>query len=108
MANKATHRTDRNTISRFEQIINIGPAMSRDFKRLGFERPQDLIGQAPLAMYQEICKLEQKFHDPCVLDTYMATVDYMNGGRPRQWWDCTAKRKQQFSAEVEELRNKYA
>ena len=108
MANKADHQTDRKTISRFDQIINIGPAMSRDFQRLGFKEPQDLIGQDPLTMYQKICRLEKKFHDPCVLDTYMATVDYMNGNRPRPWWDYTDQRRKQYSAEVDQLRNKYA
>jgi hypothetical protein len=52
--------------------------------------------------------LENKFHDPCVLDVFLATIDYMNGNPPRQWWDYTAKRKKQFSDEVDRLRKKYA
>jgi len=108
MAKKADHKTDRRTISRFDQIINVGPAMSRDFKRMGFERPPELIGQTPVELYRRLCKIERKFYDPCVLDVFMATVDFMNGNRPRQWWDYTAKRKKQFSDEVEKIRTKYA
>ncbi len=57
MPGKATHGTDRRSIARFDQIINIGSAMTADFIRLGFEKPRDLIGQNPLRLYQEICRI---------------------------------------------------
>ena len=108
MSKKANHKTARETISRFDQIINVGPATTRDLKRMGFKQPRNLIGQTPIEMYRQVCKIDQTFHDPCVLDVFMATVDYMNGNRPRQWWNYTRQRKKQFSADVEELRNRYA
>ena len=104
MSKKAIHKTDRGTISRFDQIINVGPAMSLGFEKMGFKQPPDLIGQEPIVLYQRLCKIDDEFYDPCVLDVLMATVDYMNGNRPRQWWDYTAKRKKLFTEEVDKLR----
>ncbi len=104
---KATHDTDRQQIGGFQEIINIGPAMEQDFQRLDLTSPQQLIGQDPLQLYQAICRLDHTFHDPCVLDTYLAAVDFMNGNPPRQWWDYTAERKKRFSNEVDQLRQQY-
>jgi hypothetical protein len=108
MPKKATQSTDRQSIKKFEQIVNIGSAMAGDFQRLGLESPQQLIGQDPLDLYQRICVIDEIFHDPCVLDTYMATVDFMNGNRPQVWWSYTKKRKKLYSAEVAEMRQKFA
>ncbi len=107
MPRKATHQTDRQTISRFDQIINIGSAMTRDFERLGIATPQGLIGQDPLELYRQICGVDNQFHDPCVLDTYMATIEYMNGKRPRTWWSYTPERKKRYAREVNALQNEF-
>ena len=107
MARKANHKTDRSTISRFDQIINVGPATSDDFVRMGIDTPQALIGQDPLDLYRQVCSLDRQFHDPCVLDEFMATVDFMNGNRPKTWWSYTPERKKRFTPEVDALRQKY-
>lgn len=78
------------------QIPNIGPAMVRDFELMGIHQPVDLVGADAFALYQRICKLTGQRHDPCVLDTYMAAVDFMNGGPPRDWWSYTAQRKREY------------
>lgn len=78
------------------QIPNIVPSMVRDFELMGIRRPADLVGADPFALYQKICKLTGQRHDPCVLDTYMAAVDFMNGGPPRDWWSFTPKRKREY------------
>lgn len=108
MAKKADHMTDRKSIAKFDQIINIGPAMSRDFEQLGIRKPKNLIGKNPVQLYRKLCQINNRFYDPCVLDVFMATVDYMNGSHPKQWWDYTPQRKQQFAGEVEKLRNRYS
>lgn len=107
MSRKASHTTKRQAITRFDQIINVGPATTGDFERLGMKTPQDLIGQDPLVLYQNVCRIDDLFHDPCVLDVFMATVDYMNGNPPRQWWDYTSERKRLHSQQVKQLRGKY-
>lgn len=108
MPRKANHDTERQSILKFDQIINIGPAMSSDFDRLGISSPQSLIGKDPLELYQRVCEVDQVFHDPCVLDVFIATIDYMNGNPPRSWWSFTQQRKERYSGEVAILRQKFA
>ena len=87
---KAVH-IDR--AKRFDDLPNIGKAMAADFARLGIARPQDLARCDPDEMYRRIGELDGMPHDPCVLDTYRAVVDFAKGGPPRPWWDYTPMRK---------------
>ncbi len=79
-------------VHKFTDIPNIGPAMAEDFKLLGLKSPTDLKNKDPLTLYKKICKKTGHRHDPCVLDTFMAAVDFMNGAPARPWWDYTAMR----------------
>ena len=79
-----------------EQIPNIGPAAAADLRLLGIEKPQDLYDRDPFEMYQQLCTLTQTRHDPCVLDTFMAAIDFMGGAPAVPWWRYTAERKAQF------------
>lgn len=94
--------------NKFEQIINIGPAAADDFRKLGFSKPSELTDQDPTVLYRNICEITESFHDPCVLDVMIATVDFMNGGKPQQWWAFTDLRKQRHGDVVEEMRARYA
>ena len=85
-----------NLAKKFIDIPNIGPRMAADFEMLGFSKPSDLTGQDPFKLYREICAITGHRHDPCVLDTYMAAVDFMNGAPARGWWKYTAERKKRF------------
>lgn len=95
---KATHETDRDQITDFCQIINVGPATKGDFDVLGIQTPQDLIDKDPVEMYTRLCEITKIRHDPCMLDVFMAAVDYMNGNPPKAWWKYTAERKKIYSA----------
>lgn len=81
---------------RFEDIPNIGPAMARDFRTLGLREPKDLIGKDPFRLYQKMCRIGGVRQDPCVLDTYMAAIDFMNGASARPWWHYTKTRKKEY------------
>lgn len=83
-------------VRRFTDIPNVGPAMTRDFERLGYKKPGDLVGQDGHAMYQRLCKVTATRHDPCVLDTFLAVAAFMNGGPPKPWWEFTADRKRRY------------
>jgi hypothetical protein len=37
-------------------------------------------------------------HDPCLLDTFIAAVRYMEGGPKKPWWEYTAQRKRELAA----------
>ena len=92
---KATHETNRLEVQELTQIINVGPAIEADFKILGVTTPQKLIGRSPVDLYKKLIEKMGQFHDPCVLDVFIASIDYMNGRPPKAWWKFTEQRKAQ-------------
>jgi Pathogenicity locus len=78
-----------------EQLPNIGPAIAADLRLIGIQHPQALAEADAMQLYQRLCTLTGKRHDPCVLDTFMAATDFMRGAEPRAWWLYTAQRKAQ-------------
>ena len=82
-------------VRRFKDIPNVGPAMERDFKALGIKKPNDLKKMHAFTLYKKMCKLSGTRQDPCVLDTYMAVIDFMNGAPVRPWWFYTKTRKKE-------------
>jgi len=84
---------DRTRLNRLEDLPNIGKAMSADLRLLGIEHPRQLIGRDPFELYQAVQETTGQRHDPCVLDVFMAAVDFMEGGESRPWWSFTAERK---------------
>ncbi len=108
MTSKATHQTDRNQINDLQQIINVGPSISANLQGIGIRKPQQLIGKNPFELYRKICEASGTFNDPCVLDVMISVVEYMEGKRPRKWWDYTSKRKAKYTEAILELRKSYA
>jgi hypothetical protein len=78
------------------QLPNIGPAMIGDFHALGITRPAQLAGQDPHLLYRRLCEITGTRHDPCVLDTFISAVRFMDGEAPRPWWHYTAERKRRY------------
>src|SRR5215469_6186622 len=39
-----------------EDIPNVGPSLAADLRRVGVNRPQDLKGRKPIALYQALCE----------------------------------------------------
>jgi len=76
-----------------EQLPNVGPAMAADLRLLGIEAPQALKGRDGLQLYRALCTVTGRRQDPCVLDTLLAVVDFMNGAAPAPWWAYTQQRK---------------
>ena len=68
---------------RLEQLPNIGPSIAADLRRIGVAEPRDLTGADPLQLYRRLCDARGKRQDPCVLDTFIAAVDFMRGAPPR-------------------------
>lgn len=89
--------TSAHAVKRFEDIPNVGPAMARDFCALGLESPNDLKKSDPLVLYQKLSAIHGVRQDPCVLDTFMAVIDFMNGAPPRPWWHYTKERKFRYT-----------
>jgi hypothetical protein len=93
---KPTKASHGNECEQLEQLPNIGPAMAADLRLLGIHHPQALKGKDAFVLYQQLCGITGQRHDPCVLDTFMAAVDFMGGGSPAPWWAYTAQRKVLF------------
>lgn len=83
-------------VKKFQDIPNVGPAMARDFTLLGLRTPTDLIHKNPLALYKKMCKISGLRQDPCVLDTYIAVIDFMNGAPAKPWYFYTKGRKKEY------------
>lgn len=94
-ARKAKNSKDTKSL---EQIPNIGKAMVEDFKNLGITEPSQLKGKDAYKLYVSLCEKTKAYHDPCVLDTFMAAVAFMDGGGPKPWWDFTEERKKNFGS----------
>ena len=84
---------ERNEIKNFRDIPNVGKAIEKDFVLLGIKEPIDLIGKDPYQMYNDLCKLTNKRHDPCVIDVFISAVSYIEGGPSKKWWEFTKERK---------------
>lgn len=80
-------------IAHLEDVPNIGPAIAADLRQLGIAAPADLPGRDPYAMYNDLCHITGQRHDPCVLDTFIAAVRFMEGAPKQPWWKYTAERK---------------
>jgi hypothetical protein len=83
-------------VKKFKDIPNVGPAMERDFRKLGIKSPADLIGKDPYRLYRDLCQLTGCRQDPCVLDTYLAVIDFMKGAPAKPWYSYTAFRQKYY------------
>jgi hypothetical protein len=92
---KASHAAQ---VRDFVDIPNIGSAMAGDFRQLGFTTPQQLCGQDPIALYDRLSTLTKCRQDPCVADTFIAAIRFMEGSPPLPWWHYTPERKRTFAA----------
>jgi hypothetical protein len=78
---------------RLEDIPNVGPSVADDLRLLDILEPAQLVGRDPYRLYAELCARTGVTHDPCVCDTFIAAVRFMEGAPSRPWWFYTAERK---------------
>lgn len=90
--------------AKLEEIPNIGKSVAENLRGIGITRPDQLKGQDGLEIYYQLNRETGVRHDPCVADTFMAAVDFMNGGKPKPWWKFTAKRKKLLKDESSKKR----
>ena len=83
---------------RLEQLPNIGPSIAADLRSIGVQHPAELAPRDAFQLYQLLCQTTGKRQDPCVLDTFIAAVEFMRGAEPRPWWAYTAARKARYGA----------
>lgn len=84
------------TATTLESIPNIGRSVANDLRSIGVKAPQDLVGRDAHHLYLALCRRTRSRQDPCVLDTFISAVRFMEGAPARPWWGYTAERKKQF------------
>ncbi len=87
-------KVSRDRLTCLTDLPNVGVSIAGDLRLLGIEQPQQLIGQDPIDLYQKLCQATGQRHDPCVLDTFMSIVSFMDGQPAKPWWEFTESRKQ--------------
>lgn len=78
---------------RLEDIPNIGPSIADDLRKLDIYEPAQLVGKDPYVLYRRMGEKTGVVHDPCLCDTFIAAVRFMEGGPSRPWWYFTPERK---------------
>ena len=93
-------RMPRESLTRLEQIRNVGPSLAADLRQVGVRFPADLPGKDPYALYDALCEATGERQDPCVLDVFIAAVRFMEGAPARPWWLYTKERKRVLRAKA--------
>lgn len=73
--------------------------MARDLRLVNIQHPKDLNGKDAYQLYDELCKVTGKRHDPCVIDVFLSVVNFMNGGEAKPWWKFTGERKEHMESQ---------
>ncbi len=79
--------------TRLEEIPNIGPSIADDLRALDIFEPAQLVGLDPYDLYRRSNALAGVRQDPCLCDTFIAAVRFMEGGPVRPWWYYTPERR---------------
>jgi hypothetical protein len=79
-------------------IPNVGPRIARKLLALDVRGLDDLRGRDPEELFERLCAMDGRRHDPCLLDTFAAAVEYADGGPPRPWWELSRERKVRAAA----------
>jgi hypothetical protein len=82
---------------RLEDIPNIGPSIADDLRALDIFEPAQLRGQDPYELYRLSNLRAGAVQDPCLCDTFIAAVRFMEGGPARPWWFYTPERKEKLT-----------
>lgn len=86
----------RSRVTRLTDLPNVGASIAGDLRGIGITKPSQLVGRDPLVLYQRLCRTTGVRHDPCVLDTFMSIVRFMDGEAAKPWWTFTAERKRRY------------
>jgi nucleotidyltransferase/DNA polymerase involved in DNA repair len=80
-------------------LVSIGPAMLRDFERMGIHSVAQLARRNPKKLYEKLCEITEQSQDICCLDVFRAAVEQARNPRlpakQCQWWYWSRQRKAQ-------------
>jgi hypothetical protein len=78
---------------KLEDLPNVGKSIAANLRQVGIREPAALKRKDPYALYDRLNRVTGVRHDPCVLDTFIAVVRFVEGGPPKPWWAYTSERK---------------
>ena len=82
---------------RLKDLVSVGPAMLRDFQRLGVRNVSQLARREPAKLYEDLCRVTGQRQDICCLDTFTAAVAQARNpllpAEQCQWWYWSRQRK---------------
>ena len=84
---------DRQKVTDLTDLPNVGKAIAGDLRLINIQNPQDLIGKNAYQLHDDLCRVTGKKHDPCMIDVFLAVIDFMEGADPVPWWKYSAERK---------------
>lgn len=90
----------RTQFTRLEQLPNVGKATAGDFRLLGIDTPQQIIGKDPYELYERLSDITGVRQDPCVMDVFIAVTRFMAGEPSTPWWAYTDERKATVAARI--------
>jgi len=78
-------------------LVSIGPAMLKDFEKLGIRTVRELARRKPEKLYEQLCTVTRQRQDICCLDVFRAAVAQARNPRlpaaQRNWWYWSRQRK---------------
>lgn len=98
LANRPGKARQAGECEALEQLPNVGPAIAADLRLLGVQHPDELRRRDAFELYQSLARATGRRQDPCVLDTFLAVTDFMQGAPARPWWAYTAQRKLRYGS----------
>ena len=83
-------------VVKFTDIPNVGKVVAAKLVMLKLKSPQELKTKDAFALYTKLNKLTGMRQDSCLLDTFIAAIDFMNGAPARPWFFYTKERKKKY------------
>ncbi len=78
-------------------LTSVGPAILRDFERLGIRTVTQLARAKPARLYEKLCEVTGQPQDICCLDVFTAAVAQARNPKlpaaQRNWWYWSRRRK---------------
>ncbi len=74
-----------------QRIPGVGQKIAQDLRALGITTVQDLVGQDPDLLYQQLCRYQGVPVDRCMLYVFRCAVYYASQPQPDpkllKWWN---------------------
>jgi hypothetical protein len=78
-------------------LTSVGPAIARDFERMGVRSVAQLALRNPEKLYDKLCEITGQPQDICCLDVFRAAVAQARNpqlaAEQCQWWYWSRRRK---------------